>query len=201
MFHKIKNTKINHFQNNSGFGLIELMVSISIIVLVTGVILSRHSKYDGAVLLRSQAYEVALQTREVQLSAVSTVGQSGQFRNVLGLYFDTTTMPNRYLTFRDTVVSSNYFYDTGEQVGKQNNIDPRFTIDKIKVNSSGAPTYPGSISVVFERPNYDAKFYSNTGVISATSVEIDIRLKGSTGTGVGEVRTVEITKTGQIVVK
>lgn len=185
----------------SGFGLVELLVSISIIVLVTGVILSRHSKYDGAVLLRSQAYEVAFQAREVQLSAVSTLGQVGQFRNVVGLYFDTENKRSNYLTFRDSVVSGNYYYDDGEQIGKQHNIDPRFEIDKITVNSTSGTTTLPAISVVFERPNYDAKFYSDTGVINASSVQIDIRLKSGTGNGVGVVRSVEITKTGQIVVK
>jgi len=36
---------------------------------------------------------------------------------------------------------------------------------------------------------------------SATSLEVDIWLKGATGTGPGAIRTLEITKTGQISVK
>ena len=54
----------------NGFGLVELLVSISIMLLVTMVVLVNHESFNNGALLRSQAYEVALRLREVQLSAV-----------------------------------------------------------------------------------------------------------------------------------
>lgn len=184
---------------NSGFGLVELMVSIGIVVLITSIIVSRHSSYNGAVLLRSQAYEVALQAREVQLSAVSAIGNAGDFRSVFGLYFDTTT-PNYYLYFRDS--NGNHFYDSGEEIGKRNNIDPRFEISDIRSVLTSTKPSESDISIVFERPNFDARFFTAASTeAEGTAVEIDVRVKGTTGTGVGEVRTVEITRTGQIVVQ
>lgn len=185
----------------TGFSLIELMVSISIIVLVLGVVMTRQSSFNGAVLLRSQAYEVALQAREVQLGALSAVGVSGVFQNVLGLHFDTTTSNNNYYwSFRDA--DSDSFYDSNEAMGKRNNLDKRFVIDKIRyVGDSGTPT---NLSIVFKRPNFDAIFYESSGTqapANVSAVLIDVRLKGTTGNGVGEVRTVEITRTGQITVQ
>jgi prepilin-type N-terminal cleavage/methylation domain-containing protein len=187
-----------------GFGLVELMVSISIVVLVTSIILVRHTSYNGAVLLRSQAYEVALQAREIQLSAVSAILEAGGFRNVFGLHFDTNT-PDYYLNFKDDTTSGgNFYYDSGEQIGKRNNIDKRFEIGEIRLMNGGTTvSTPTAISIVFERPNFDARFFTSAGteVTTASTVEIDISLKGATGTGTGEVRTVEISRTGQITVQ
>lgn len=181
-----------------GFGLLELMVSIGIVVLVMGIIMSKHSSYNSAVLLRSQAYSVALQVREIQLSAVSAT-EIGGFRNVLGLHFDnSTTNKGFYYNFRDSD-SDNYF-DFNEVFGRRNNIDSRFEIGEIRLSDGSTEN---ALSVIFERPNFDARFYTSLGPVAASvnAVEIEIRLKGTTGTGVGEVRNVEITKTGQITVK
>ena len=186
-----------------GFGLVELMVSISIVLVVTSIIMSRHGSYNGAVLLRSQAYEVALLAREVQLSAVSAVGESGDYRNVYGLYFNTAS-PNFYYTFRDA--DGNMYFDAGEQVGARNNIDPRFELDEIRLvdGSGNTLSTENTLAIVFQRPNFDARFFESAGseVASGVSaVELDIRVNGTSGDGVGEVRTVEISKTGQIIVQ
>jgi type II secretory pathway pseudopilin PulG len=187
----------------AGFGLIELLVSISVIMLVMGVVMARHSSYNGAVLLRSQAYEVALLLREVQLSAVSAVGQGSNYRNVYGVYFNEGS--NFYYTFSDDT-PNNYFYNDGEELGKRNNLDERFVISDIRTVDGGvdSPVPGDDISIVFQRPNFDALFYTDeddavlTGV---STVEIDVRLVGTTGNGVGEVRTVEVSRTGQITVQ
>lgn len=194
-------SKMQKPSSQAGFGLIELLVSISIVVLVTSIILVKHSSYNGAVLLRSEAYKIALQVREIQLSAVSVIGEVGDFRNVFGLHFNTNTTPNYYYTFRDSDGDS--FWDSGEEVGKRNNVDARFVIDDIRL-IGGAGGNPDAISIVFERPNFDAGFFTgaNAEVNSAVSgIEIDVRLNSSTGNTAGEVRTVEVTKTGQITVK
>lgn len=183
-----------------GFGLVELLVSISIVVLVTSIIMSRHSSHNGAVLLRSEAYDIALKAREVQLAAVSAVGEAGDYRNIFGLYFDTSN-PTFYRTFRDT--DGDFFYDTGEEVGSRNNLDQRFEIDEIRLIDGGATTTESAISVVFERPNFDARFYTSSGPVAASvyAVQMVVRLRDTTGTGVGEIRVVEISRTGQITVQ
>ncbi len=192
------NTKSHKF---FGFGLIELMVSISVVMLVMGVVMSRQNSYNGAVLLRSQAYEVALLLREVQLSAVSAMGQGSNYRNTFGVYFDVGS--SFYYTFNDDS-PNNFFYDAGEELGKRNNLDKRFVISDIRTVDGGTETSlgeTGDISILFERPNFDALFYTsaNTAVPSNVSaIEIDVRLVGTSGNGNGEVRTVEVSRTGQI---
>lgn len=195
----------------SGFGLIELLVSISIMAIVTSIIMTRQSAFNSAVLLRSQAYEIAFQVREIQLNAVSAKGDAGNFRSILGLQFSkstATSLPNNshYYIFRDTPAPSadaNGMYDSGEDYGLQGLLDSRFEIRDIRAFGAAAVPISGNeLSVIFVRPNFDARFFDSSGEITTASrVEIDVARRGVTGTGVGVVRTLEITKTGQIAVQ
>ncbi|MEK7461954.1 MAG: prepilin-type N-terminal cleavage/methylation domain-containing protein [Patescibacteria group bacterium] len=179
------------FKKINGFGLIELMVSISIMMLVAAVILARQSAFNGAVLLQSQAYEIALTAREVQTNAVSASVLAGTARQMLGLYFD-TSRNTTYRIFRD--VQGNGSYDVSEEYGQQNSLDSRFEIKAIRVGG----TAQNSVSVMFERPDFDAKFYVGTSQVSAGLVEIDIGTKDNSAVG---VKTIMITATGQVTVQ
>ena len=184
----------------AGFGIIELLVSISIMVIISSVILVQQGSFNGAVLLRSQAYEVALDAREVQLNAVSINDVTGDFRSLLGLHFDLSSNQS-YKIFRDGGTNNGY-YDDGEAFGKQGSLDGRFEIRSIRVNrNSGGVTAVTKLSVVFERPNFDARFFSQTGEIDASSIEIDVAKKAVAAGADDPVRTIEITSTGQIAVQ
>jgi hypothetical protein len=181
----------------SGFGLIELLVSISVITIVTAVILIRQDSFNGAVLLRSQAYQVALQVREVQLNTVSASFNETNFRSVAGLYFSDDSSDNQsYRVFRDA--DADFFYDVAEEFGQQGIMDSRFEVRDIRV--TGDSYDDGGLSVVFQRPNFDALFYDGTNghLNTASAVEIDIARVGTTGSGIDELRTVQITSAGQV---
>ena len=189
---------------NQGFGLIELVVSVGIMVLVTSIVMSRQDSFNGATLLRGQAYELALNVREIQMLAISASNRvdSANFRNVYGLYFNKNASDSAYQIFRDN--NSDYFYNNSEPFGQQGSLDKRFSIGEIRLLGSGAPVSVNELAISFERPNFDANLYTSSGVEVADSiyaVEIDIRVRGQSGTGPGVVRTVEITRTGQISVK
>ncbi len=181
------------YNSQAGFGLVELMVSISIMVLVTSVILVRQSSFDSAVLLRSQTYEIALQAREIQLSAVSAESDgSDGFRSVLGLYFDTAAgASGGYKIFKDVdSPSDGYTLATDILYGKQGILDSRFFVKDITVG--GSPET--AVSVMFERPNFDAMFFDSTGTrLTGESMILTISRVGS-----ASERILEITSTGQI---
>ncbi len=192
--------KKNVESSQSGFGMIELLISISIIVVVTSVILVRQTSFNGAVLLRSQAYEVALQIRDVQLSAVSASYDGASYRSVVGLHFDDNPGNNNtYRIFSDSDSGANddNFYQASEEFGIQGLLDPRFEIRDIRVVGD---TYTDSdgLSIVFLRPDFDAEFTDAGGNLDASSVEVDIARIGAAGSGPADVRTIEITATGQI---
>lgn len=194
-----KVSDVTQTPSQGGFGLVELMVSISIMVIVSAIILARQSAFNSAVLLRSQAYEIALGMREVQLNAVSASGDVslGNFRSILGIHFDTDSN-SEYKIFRDSDMDG--FYDAGEEFGVQGVLDNRFEIREIRADGS---VIPGSqLSVIFVRPNFDARFFESSGSeVNASSIEIDIARRGVTGTDNSVLRTLEVTSTGQITVQ
>ncbi len=200
-----KNNLRLKFVSQAGFGLVELMVSISIMAIVSGIIFTNQSSYNGAVLLRGEAYDMALQTREIQLSAVSALGAGGgtvSFRSVYGLYFDTAN-DDEYVIFKDSLsgADKNNSFDLGEEFGTQGRLDSRFEIRDIRKVSGATETSVSNINVIFVRPNFDATFYDGSGtLLNISSIEIDISRRGNTGTGNGDVRTIEITASGQIAV-
>ena len=183
----------NSYKAQAGFSLIELMVSIGM-----SVIMIRQSSFNGAVLLRSQAYEIALTLRDLQLNAVSAYGDGGTFRGEsYGVHFQTGDLYDGfYEIFKDATPPDGY--DSGEEFGEQGYLDPRFRISSIEVG--GNPV--SELSVVFTRPDFDATFFvgSNTTPDSATSVTIVIERRGSSGSGRDSVRLIEITSAGQIAV-
>jgi prepilin-type N-terminal cleavage/methylation domain-containing protein len=186
----------------AGFSMIELMVSISIVVLVLSITLTRQSAFNSSVLLRSQAYEIALDMREIQLSAVSATSDgSGVFRTTLGVHFDEAN-PSEYIFFRD--LDGDNFYDSGatpaEEFGGQGLIDPRFEIRSI-ASDVGILTND-EVSIVFERPNFDALFYeTSNNAQSANVISIVIGTVGGSGsTCADEARVVNVSAAGQITV-
>ncbi len=192
-------------RQSRGFGLVELMVTITIMAIVSVIILARQDAFNGAILLRNQAYDIAFHIREVQLGAVAAVGEGGGFRSILGVEFDTAVANSgSYRVFEDNAASPNGLYDTGEAYGTQGDLDDRFEVRAIRVTGD---TMTGTkLSVVFVRPNFDARFFDTAGEVNASSVEIDIARRGvacpgGPGTCPGVLRTVEVTETGQIAVQ
>lgn len=182
-----------------GFSLIELMISITIMVIVISIVSTSQGAFNAAVLLRGQAYEAALTIREVQLNAVSAVGDAGVFRAVYGVHFNADSASNgQYAIFKDA--NSNGFYEASEAFGQQSFLDNRFEIRAIRPIGDTMQS-SGGLSIVFVRPNFDARFFDTAGEVNASGVEIDIARRGSTGSDPGAVRTVEVTATGQISVK
>jgi prepilin-type N-terminal cleavage/methylation domain-containing protein len=167
--------------NQRGFGLVELLVSISIIAMVSSIVLVRNNSFNGAVILRDQAYEVAFALKQAQLMAVSGSDVSGANSHTFGIYFDKDNN-QQYITFRDEGIQSGR-YESGVdvQVGLTGHLDKRFKIRGVTyLDGTSAGDY---ISVTFARPNFDA---------------IVKRANSGTALAVGSVRRVKITPAGQI---
>jgi len=166
------------------------------------IVMVQHSAFNGAVLLRSQTFEVALLIREVQLSAVSVAAASDAdasetFRSVYGVHFSTESNNQLFSIFRDGDDDS--YYDIGEAFGAQGILDERFEIREVRTVSGGVATVQANLSVVFQRPNFDARFFTSTAEVTADSVQIDVARKDIVDTGQGGViRTIEVSSAGQI---
>lgn len=179
-----------------GFGLIELMVSMSIITIVIGVVLTRHGAFNSAVLLRNQAYEIAFNIREAQQLAVSggeSSSSTGQ-KQRYGVAFSTANNgdinKNTWLLYKDN--NNNGIYNTNIDTElKRVTIDKRFYLAGLKV-----PSNTNDTRVVFERPFYDAMFYVGNS-LQAGPLEIIV----SAVADPSKKRIVTVTTAGQITVQ
>ena len=183
---------------NFGFGLVELLVCISIMALVTGVIITKNGAFNSAVLLRNQTYEVAFALREAQMLAVSGSRAAGDpLQARYGVYFVTSTANQQtYQLFHD--LDNDSKWDSGEEVGSAWKLDARFKVRTI-THAGGTANI---VSVTFTRPNFDALFKNGGGTTLTGPLYIDVaQLAASNAdTNCGLVRRVEVTNPGQIAI-
>lgn len=182
---------------NSGFSILEVLVTAFIIGLITAIILFKYNSFNNVVLLKSQAYEMALDLREAQIYAVSVRGSNDEYRQEYGLYFDISN-PTEYQLFLDSNANDNGTYDVGEEVDVPYYIDGRFTISAICVNYSSdcsTGTSVDTLAVTFKRPDFDALFVSTSPAIGSIG-NARIELTGVNDSSL--VRAVEVTLSGQI---
>lgn len=187
----------------AGFGLVELMVSIGIMVLVMSVVLINHNSFSRGSLLRSQAYEIALRLRETQLLAVSTRVTEGDSQLRYGARFSTASS-TRFQVFaipKDVSASTYGSY----LVGTPGVLDSRFAVTKMtRVNSLGAENdvLEGGVLIIFNRPNFDAEFYDPTdGSRTEYNGMTEVRLYVDSVRSPGSPRKIIITRAGQISVQ
>jgi prepilin-type N-terminal cleavage/methylation domain-containing protein len=103
-----------HSKGKRGFTLIELLVTITIFVILTGVVLFSQTSFNNTVLLKNLAYDVALTVRQAQDYGVN-VNESQTVLNPFapfGVYFNLDANPARGSTH-----SFIFFSDTKNNVG------------------------------------------------------------------------------------
>lgn len=75
--------------SSKGFTLVELLVVLSIIVIITGVVLTSQSSFNKTLILSNTAYDIALTLRSAQTYGLSSRGRADASPNVgYGLHFD-----------------------------------------------------------------------------------------------------------------
>lgn len=195
-------------KSNSGFTLLELLVSIAIVGVITTVVIFNYSKFNDGLALSSATQEIAVAVREAQVYGLSvkevSVG-SGQFASAYGIYFEPST-PLNYYVFADLDASNTFDIGSGCGSGSTECIE-KFTLrNGISITSicdaSDCPPHPSvkKLNIVFLRPNPDALIYftNNGGAIQAgPSTRARIILTSAKGNTI----TVTVESTGQILTK
>ncbi len=199
-----------HIKNQSGFSILEVLITAAVIGIITAVIVVRYSAFNNAILLKSQAYEIALDIREAQSFAVGGRGQGNEFRQDYGIYFDINTS-DRYILFQDSddiEVATRYdsvisvaYYDSGEEIAAPYLIDSRFELLRICINnadSSDCGLEVEDISISFKRPDFDAHIVSANGTALGVGFINDVRLELANVLDSSKTQAVEVTSTGLI---
>jgi prepilin-type N-terminal cleavage/methylation domain-containing protein len=183
----------------SGFTLVELLVTISIFVVMTSILLIKYGNFSQGTLLTNLAYDVALTIRTAQTYGVSVQGQTSggipDFTYAYGVHFDKSTGSNQQIIlFVD--LDKNGVYDTGETVSVYN-IKRGAKIAGFCVSITGICSAIDSninyVDISFLRPNPDAGICYNE--INCNQQYLKIFVQSGDD---NSVRSVTIRRTGQI---
>ncbi len=209
-----QSSPLHCLSSERGFTLIELLISAAIITVISSLVLVRFTSFDGAVILRGVAYDVATAVREAQIYSVSIVntgsGSSANFRYPYGISF--TPGLTSYVFFRfdsnDSSIRPAYGVSdsVSETIVRAVPLGGSFEVYQVGVKRTGvAEEYKSATSsgnktldISFRRPEFAAIFNANW-LSSAQQSEIEyarIFLRSRRDTG--SIWVVEVKLLGQI---
>ncbi len=152
-----------------GFSIVELMVTLGIFILITGITLTKQSDFNSTIRLTNLTYEIALQIRQAQTYGVSVrefgVG-SGNFDLGYGVYFDANS-PTTFSFFADD--DGDREFDVGTEFIDELSILGGNTISRFCVLPQGGSELCSNLDeitelvVVFERPKPEALIETDIG--------------------------------------
>jgi prepilin-type N-terminal cleavage/methylation domain-containing protein len=195
----------------AGFTLVELLVTISMFVVITGVVLVNSNQFDNSVLLRNFTYDIALTIKQAQTYGVNVNENSqGSFNNSYGVYFDINDASNggsntNFVIFSDfDTTSTKYRTDSVTTCSVDSECIKKYSMNRgahiksICVSENDNICDTKTLSILFERPKLDAKMYSfDSGIPSDSYKYVKINLES----GDGATSSVVVTSVGQIYVK
>jgi len=184
--------------SSEGFTLVELLVSVVIISIITGVLLGNRRQFTDRLALKSQVYNVVLYLRQAQVDSLSVKASNGNFGTSYGVYFDSNYANNTFKYFADN--NSNGVYDAGES-----NEDVVFTTGMTMTvcANNGSNCFGGNFrkaGVTFKRPDPIARFTflnNGGGSSSGTVAPLLINITSPAGT----TASVKVESSGSISVQ
>lgn len=204
--------------HSAGFTIIELLITVSIIAVITTVVLVRYVSFDSTVILKNEAYEIALLLRESQAKSVSVYrntaasDENAAFNYPYGMSFNTSEdVKHSYISFiyrdedpdvnprndivdggdpDDSVALQTGFFDLGQSMQIED-------LCYVVVDSSLC-TGTVRLDISFRRPDFQALFHATnagpTDIIEMARIKLSATREGA-GTG---IFVVEVSRLGQI---
>jgi prepilin-type N-terminal cleavage/methylation domain-containing protein len=168
------------FLENKGFTLAEVLVSIFIIVLLSGIIFVNYRQAGRQFALQRSANKLAQDIRKVQEMAMSAKKFQGSIPSSgYGVYLNILDNPPQYILFADT--SNPGIYDVGEMVGNPIEFERRIEIDSLKIDSLSA----SPLTITFTPPNPKVWVNGIEGSAATITLKADTRIKTITVNAVG----------------
>ncbi|MDO8603902.1 MAG: prepilin-type N-terminal cleavage/methylation domain-containing protein [bacterium] len=175
-----------------GFTLVELLVSIGIFTIMTGVVLANYRTYNTNANFANSSEDIVLALRQAQVYGVSVKGESSSFNIPYGVSFDisSTGKPNQIILFADKD-SDGIYAPASDSIVQTITWQSPIGITALECGS--VPCTGGVLNVTFKRPNPDARI--TQGATVDDSVQI---AKITVGNGGTKTSTITISKAGQI---
>ncbi len=197
------------FAKSLGFTLVEMMVSLSIFAIITGIVLIRNNDFNSGILFSNLVYEIALSIREMQTYGISVkASDTGTFGNGYGVYFnkisDTGTNTYSFTQFIDIkpintqAPDGKYVAPPDEKILKFK-LKPGNTIFGLYVNDLSTPV--DDLSITYVRPEPNAIITANNGVKTSDSITKAFIIIKSPGTTDAVYKCIVVTSVGQISVQ
>ncbi len=181
----------------SGFTLVEMIVSLSIFAVITGVVLAHYKDFSGGIVLSNLAYEMATTIRQAQVYGISVKGAGPSTFNLrYGVHLVYPTN-NTFILFAD--LDGNQQYSGSSEIVEnltpsQGNIISDFCGTLATGVSECAASDPllTWLDITFLRPNPDAIFLNSKGALyQSASIIVKSPITG-------RIKTIVIRSTGQI---
>ena len=173
-----------------GFTLVELLVTISIFVILTGIVLFNQGKFDSTILLTNLAYDTALTVRQAQTYGINVKEFDTNKFFPYGVHFETGVNNKSFILFADPTPTADVFSGNTltacinrEGCVNRYNIQRGNKISKLCVDGDCAKT---KLDIVFQRPNPDAIIFAN-GDSGTTYNKASIYLTSADSVGEKEI--------------
>ena len=195
-----------------GFTLVELLVTITIFVVLTGVVLFNQQKFNSTILLTNLAYDTALTIRQAQTYGINIKEFNGADEFVpYGVHFDLNSEKS-FILYADTgynletknLTSYNGVLTKCEAddgcVSRYNILRGNYISD-LCVNSTGSKPDGDcgkqQLDILFVRPNPDAFIRTGTNKDEGNNYDATIIIKGVDET----TRKIKVSQNGLIEIK
>lgn len=175
---------------------------MAIISIITGIVLVKFNSFDSTVLLKNQAYEIALLLRESQIKSVSVVrNDADTFSYPYGASFTPLSSVYQSFLYKDAIEYPRFDSVVTETTGSFD-MGEKMQIEKVCVKDSSVSDENCAITrldISFRRPEFKALFWAE-GYGNEASMKniLSARIHLMSTNGGSNKFVVEISRLGQI---
>jgi hypothetical protein len=176
---------------------VELIAAVAVFLIITTIVLVKHSEFSGTLLVENLAYDIALSVRKAQVFGLSVrefEAGSSEFNVGYGIHFESSDNKS-YIFFADR--NRNEKYDDSSEIIetlilRKGNIISEFCGTLANGTEKCSPSDLSYLDIVFERPNPDAIIKGSIAGDIYASAKVTVRSPQGTEWNINTIITGQI---------